>query len=378
MRINNNIMAMNTHRQLGINSGEGAKSIEKLSSGLRINRAGDDAAGLSISEKMRGQIRGLSQGSRNAQDSISLIQTAEGALNETHSILQRVRELAVQSASDTNTASDRGTIQDEVDQLTEEITKITDKTEFNTMKLLDGSRGSAVATAVANIVGNSSLNVGATAATLATALTNKAGASLGVAVGDTIEASWVKNGSLQSATVTVEATTALSHLDTALTGGAFTYTGGVNLTAGTTGFAGAVNGLTITVKDSTGSVKTAATNALSSFEETTAAADLRADGSATFQIGANQGQNLNLSIENMSASALGVNNIQVSTRAQADIAIKVVDSALNKVSAERSKLGSVQNRLEHTIKNLDTSAENLQASESRIRDVDMADRKSVV
>lgn len=372
MRINNNIMAMNTHRQLGINSNAGAKSIEKLSSGFRINRAGDDAAGLSISEKMRGQIRGLTQGSRNAQDSISLIQTAEGALNETHAILQRVRELAVQSASDTNTASDRSTIQDEVDQLTEEITKITDKTEFNTMKLLDGSRGAAVTAAVANITGNDSLNVGIATTTLATGLTNAAGASLGIAVGDTIEVSWVKNGSLQSGTVTVEATTSMGHIDAALTGGAFTYTGGVNLTAGTAGFAGAVNGLTITVKDSTGSVKTAATNALSSFEETTAAADVRADGSATFQIGANQGQNLNLSIENMSASALGVNSIQVSTRAQADIAIKVVDSALNKVSAERSKLGSVQNRLEHTIKNLDTSSENLQASESRIRDVDMA------
>lgn len=372
MRINNNLMAMNTHRQLGINANAGAKSIEKLSSGYRINRAGDDAAGLSISEKMRGQIRGLSQASRNAQDGISMIQTAEGALNETHAILQRMRELSVQSASDTNTSSDRTTIQDEIDQLTEEITKITDKTEFNTMKLLDGSRGDAVASAVANITSNTSLNSGIAATTLATALTNSAGASLGIVATDTIEVSWIKNGSLQSGTVTVEATTSMGHIDTALTGGAFTYTGGVNLTAGTTGFAGAVNGLTITVKDASGNVKTAATNALSSFQETTAAADVRADGSATFQIGANQGQNLNLSISDMRAEALGVAGIKVGTRAQADIAIKVVDSALNKVSAERSKLGAVQNRLEHTIKNLDTSAENLQASESRIRDVDMA------
>lgn len=373
MRINNNIMAMNTHRQLGINSNEGAKSIEKLSSGFRINRAGDDAAGLSISEKMRGQIRGLSQASRNSQDSISLIQTAEGALNETHAILQRMRELAVQSASDTNTSADRETIQDEVDQLTEEITKITDKTEFNTMKLLDGSRGSAVTAAVANAVTNKSLGAATAATTTFVGLTNSAGTNLGITATDTITASYVQNGSLVTATITAGALS-MGDLDTALTGATLSYGGaaGVGVTSGTTGFAGAINGFTITVKDSTGNVKTAATNALSAFEESTAAQDVRSDGSATFQIGANQGQNINLSIENMSASALGVASLKVGTRSQADIAIKVVDSAMIKVSAERSKLGAVQNRLEHTIKNLDTSAENLQASESRIRDVDMA------
>ena len=139
MRINNNLMAMNTHRQLGINNTATAKSLEKLSSGYRINRAGDDAAGLAISEKMRGQIRGLNQASRNAQDGISLIQTAEGALNETHSILQRMRELAVKSANDTNENTvDRNAIQKEVDQLAKEITRIADTTEFNTKTLLNG------------------------------------------------------------------------------------------------------------------------------------------------------------------------------------------------------------------------------------------------
>ncbi|MBE0451361.1 MAG: flagellin [Clostridia bacterium] len=139
MRINNNLMAMNTHRQLGINNNAGAKSIEKLSSGYRINRAGDDAAGLAISEKMRGQIRGLSQASRNAQDGISLIQTAEGALNESHAILQRMRELSVQSANDTNTNTDRAELQKEVVQLRDEITRIGTDTQFNTMALLDGT-----------------------------------------------------------------------------------------------------------------------------------------------------------------------------------------------------------------------------------------------
>ncbi|NLA84713.1 MAG: flagellin, partial [Clostridiales bacterium] len=138
MRINNNIMALNAHRQLSINNTNTQKALEKLSSGYRINRAGDDAAGLSISEKMRAQIRGLNMASKNAQDGISLIQTAEGALNEVHEILQRMRELAVQAANDTNQDVDRQAIQDEVDQLAVEITRIANNTEFNNKKLLNG------------------------------------------------------------------------------------------------------------------------------------------------------------------------------------------------------------------------------------------------
>ncbi|BAH06901.1 flagellin [Clostridium kluyveri] len=136
MIINHNLNAMNAHRQMGINTGNGAKSMEKLSSGLRINRAGDDAAGLSISEKMRAQIRGLNQASRNSQDGISLIQTAEGALNETHSILQRMRELAVQSASDTNVTVDRSALNDEMGQLIDEIDRIANATQFNEQDIL--------------------------------------------------------------------------------------------------------------------------------------------------------------------------------------------------------------------------------------------------
>lgn len=142
MRINHNITALNTHRQLGANSAATSKNIEKLSSGLRINRAGDDAAGLAISEKMRGQIRGLDMAAKNSQDGISLIQTAEGALNETHSILQRMKELATQSANGTNTDADRGALQDEMNQLTSEINRVGNTTEFNTQKLLNGGIGS--------------------------------------------------------------------------------------------------------------------------------------------------------------------------------------------------------------------------------------------
>ncbi|MFG3612557.1 flagellin Hag [Rummeliibacillus stabekisii] len=144
MRINHNIAALNTYRQLNTANNAQSSSMEKLSSGLRINKAGDDAAGLAISEKMRGQIRGLDMASKNAQDGISLIQTAEGALNETHSILQRMRELAVQSSNDTNDdTTDRKAIQDEVDQLAREITRISETTEFNGKTLLDGTFTSA-------------------------------------------------------------------------------------------------------------------------------------------------------------------------------------------------------------------------------------------
>ena len=139
MRIQHNISALNTHRNLTFNNTQASKNLEKLSSGYKINRAGDDAAGLAISEKMRGQIRGLDMATKNAQDSISLIQTAEGALNETHAILQRMRELAVQSANDTNVSGDRGDLQKEVDALLAEVDRIAGNTEFNTQKLLNGS-----------------------------------------------------------------------------------------------------------------------------------------------------------------------------------------------------------------------------------------------
>ncbi|MGY3714870.1 flagellin N-terminal helical domain-containing protein [Sutcliffiella cohnii] len=142
MRINHNIAALNTHRQLNAANNGQMKSMEKLSSGLRINRAGDDAAGLSISEKMRGQIRGLETASKNSQDGISMIQTAEGSLNEVHSILQRMRELAVQASNDTNVTEDRTSLQDEVDELVTELGRIKDNTQFNTQNLLDGSAGS--------------------------------------------------------------------------------------------------------------------------------------------------------------------------------------------------------------------------------------------
>lgn len=163
MRIQHNIAALNTHRNLTANQAQASRNLEKLSSGFKINRAGDDAAGLAISEKMRGQIRGLDMATKNSQDAVSLIQTAEGALNETHSILQRMRELAVQSSNDTNTTTDRGEIQKEIDELAKEVTRIANNTEFNTKKLTDGSFSGTNLTfhIGANETQNVTLNVGA-------------------------------------------------------------------------------------------------------------------------------------------------------------------------------------------------------------------------
>ncbi|MCR2806732.1 flagellin Hag [Paenibacillus soyae] len=249
MRINHNIQAINTHRQLGVNTGAAGKNLEKLSSGLRINRAGDDAAGLAISEKMRGQIRGLEMASKNSQDAISLIQTAEGALTETHSILQRMRELTVQAGNTgTQETEDLEAIQEEIGALIKELggeageSGISDRTQFNGKDLLSGD---------------------------------------------------------------------------------YSATGGSSL---------------------------------------------------TFQIGANASQTLELNIDDMSASALGVSGIDVTDFATTDFdsQLSSIDAAIKTVSTQRSELGAAQNRLEHTINNLGAASENLTAAESRIRDVDMA------
>jgi len=237
MIINHNIPAMDTNRNLGINNNNVNKSLEKLSSGLRINRAGDDAAGLAISEKMRGQIRGLDMATKNAQDGISLIQTAEGSMQTLENILQRMRELAVQAASDTNTSADRSQIKYEIDALVDEIDRIASTSEFNTMPLLDGT------------------------------------------------------------------------------------------------FSGKY-----------------------------------------FHIGANTNQNISVTISALNTSGIGVYSIASNYLEQstANIAISIIQTAIDSVSTARAKLGAIQNRLEHSIENLEVSSVNISAAESRIRDVSMS------
>ncbi|MDR5702652.1 MAG: flagellin [Armatimonadota bacterium] len=234
MRINTNIAALNAQRNLTITQSLLAKSLERLSSGYRINRAADDAAGLAISEKLRSQVRGLNQAIRNSQDAVSLIQTAEGALNEVHGIIQRMRELAVQAANDTLTAGDRTALQTELDNLLSEVDRIANNTEFNTKKLLQNNT------------------------------------------------------------------------------------------------------------------------------------------TFTFQVGPNAAQVITVAISAATTSALGISGIKVDTLSNASSAIVSLDYALTTTSEIRGKLGAAQNRLEFTIANLGVASENLAASESRIRDADMA------
>jgi len=325
MRINHNIAALNTYNKLSANTAATSKSLEKLSSGLKINRAGDNAAGLAISEKMRGQISGLNQASSNASDGISLINVAEGALNETHSILQRMRELAVQSSNDTNTESDRLEIQKEINQLTKEVDRISTDTEFNTKKLLDGTMATT-----------STITSGGDFATAATA----SEIGLSVAVGSSLA------------------------------------TGTYSITVTTTGAAGA--GATATIEDEDGNSVDAA-NFMFDYTGFTAVAgdytgsiDVDADSAMIFHIGSNASQNTTLSIDNMNSTSLKVNNLNLTTQTGADAAISTIDDAISTVSSQRAALGAMQNRLEHTINNLGTTSENMASSESRIRDVDMA------
>jgi len=371
MRINNNIMAMNAHRQLAVNQTAGSKSMERLSSGFRINRAGDDAAGLAISEKMRGQIRGLKQAQRNAQDGISLIQTAEGALNETHSILQRMRELAVQAATDTNTLTDRKEIQKEINQLLDEIDRIGNDTEFNTQKLLNGSYE------------NKKIHIGA-----------NEDQSMDITIGS-MKAADLGGG---TAAATVYAGTAtIAGVEITVTGGTDAAYGDVEVTfaAGTAGDVGAVwSGATLTITlDGTKNNYTAAeingliggaTSAPEGVTKLTVTFTGDLDGgssSGTITLAETASGGDGTVIESLKVANVDdvtEDDVTAGTaggvliQSGADAAITTINNAIEQVSAERSKLGAIQNRLEHTINNLGTSAENLQAAESRIRDVDMA------
>lgn len=334
MRISNNIMAMNTHRQFGINNDNVAKATEKLSSGYRVNRAGDDAAGLAISEKMRAQIRGLNMASKNSQDAISLVQTAEGALTETHSILQRMRELATQSSSDTNDDGvDRAALHEEFSALRSEIDDIASETSFNNMSLLDGSFGLDVKSdSDIFSVGVSKVTVDGAAASDVYTITEDANAG----------------------TLEIHRTT----------GAADTFTGTVGISAaGAQTITFAEDGITITIETNAAYVAGGLSGKTITMEAT---------AGGKIQTGANATQTLNISIDDMDSTALGLGGASIANSTDAETAITTVNTAINTVSTQRSKLGALQNRLQHKINNLDTSAENLQAAESRIRDLDMA------
>lgn len=342
MRINHNIAALNTHRQLSTNTANQSKSIEKLSSGLRINRAGDDAAGLAISEKMRGQIRGLEQATRNAQDGISLIQTAEGALNETHSILQRMNELATQGANGTLSATDRTAIGDEITQLNSEIDRISTSTKFNGQTLLAGTFGVQLSTS-------------------------------GLAVGSAGVTSIDISGAVGSNTYTITSSGAGSYTLTDTTGS----TGTQTVTNVADGAAGVLNFDKFGIKIGLNGSQTAAGVAASVAGGGAAGTVITGAAAAVnIQIGSEDqaAQQLGISISKIDSSGTSLNTtgVSVSTSVNAAAAMTTIQNAIDLVSAQRSKLGAYQNRLDHTINNISTASENLTAAESRVRDVDMA------
>ncbi len=407
MRINHNLMAMNTNRQLGIANKAGSKSMEKLSSGFRINRAADDAAGLSISEKMRNQIRGLERASANSQDGISLIQTAEGALDETHAILKRMRELTVQAGNEgTQQSDDLESIKDEFAELAKELDGIADRTEFNGKKLLDGSyKGTiqiganqgqqldinvAVTGAKGESKGRSVL--GATDVIVTEQTTKEVETKNATVDGFKISGDNLENVAFVLATADTTETTAALGAD-----GKLVFTVATEDTAGTpTASAGTdlaklnkaledagIKGITIedAVAGTPGEVtaaKAQATTAVANTKRTiteggsldskdlgvklsATALEKKADGTNNLEEVLKEG--IFFGFEGMSQ-----NDVKTAT----DTNLERLDAANKAVSKVRSHLGANQNRLEHTIKNLDNAAENIQASESRIRDVDMA------
>lgn len=430
MKINNNIQALNAYRNLNSNQFATSKNLEKLSSGLRINRAADDAAGLAISEKMRTQIRGLKMAERNSMDGISLMQTAEGAMQEVHSMLQRMRELAVQAANDTNTEYDRDQIQKEIDQLKLEVDSVSEKTEFNTRKLLNGS--SAVLTVLdggangTNHVGdpkvvNPALKSGDYEVTLSgLELINKitqpsAGlgavddivfedATAGNPLGEyTVEIrNYEDNNGTKSANITIYGPDGLERgtgaFEVGITGTA--EVGGlsiktvdinkpgtvkVNLEAKVTGelSKNVANPGDTPVYETIFFGKEHTTNngklihggiEFSYLSDVTVASTefTLTNNALAFQIGANTQQNVMIDIPQMDIVELGIEGVDVTSNEGANIAISQLDDAINKLSEARAKLGATQNRMEHTINNLQVTHENLTASESRIRDADMA------
>ncbi len=360
MVVQHNLTAMNSNRQLGVTSGAQAKSAEKLSSGYKINRAGDDAAGLKISEKMRSQIRGLDKASDNAQDGISLIQTAEGALNESHSILQRMNELAVQGANDTNQSIDRDAINQELDALTEELNRISETTQFNKQNLLDGN------------FKDKNLQVGANAK-------QKIAISIDCMNADALGLGkeTVKQGGNTPTKVVYN-------------GMSFTYDKDDDVA---TNKAKAISAFQKSISQKVGS----AGNFIAQYDDTTGSIYYKAtiDGKEKRFASATTAQKSYLAdqkaivskainddfqkyVKTSKASATTGGNGEIRNKARVDDyeaannTITYVQNAINTVSTQRSALGALQNRLEHTVANLDNVSENTQSAESRIRDTDMA------
>ncbi len=434
MVVQHNLTAMNSNRMLNITTKSQAKATEKLSSGYKINRAADDAAGLSISEKMRKQIRGLTQASSNAQDGISAVQTAEGALTEVHDMLQRMNELAVKAANGTNSEDDRAYIQAEVDQLVTEIDRVSTTTKFNETYLLKGDHGDGTGTlSFTTAEGNIGNKIQGSNGTDSITFDNDGIATIALTTAAKISAtyqtlSW-NSGASSTDSGNVNSTTSTFDGQTLKIGDKefYLYQGATekaltDVAKSANGSADAVLTESTVTVDHTGDFKATEAAKLNKTEADTAtdnkkyfftdkdkfisalkdelgnlglAEDVKSlkidsDGTVTItafsdlnkgldislHVGADSTKDnkIGLTIEMMSARGLGINGLKVdgATDANATASIDIIKAAIQKVSEQRSALGAVQNRLEHTIANLDNIVENTQSAESAIRDTDMA------
>ena len=423
MVVQHNMQAMNANRMLNVTTSAQSKSTEKLSSGYRINRAADDAAGLTISEKMRKQIRGLDQASTNAEDGVSSVQTAEGALTEVHSMLQRMNELATQAANGTNSKdSDRQAIQDEIDQLTTEIDRVSETTKFNETYLLKGDKG-----ATKNVYMNGhdaglkgTLTDSAKSATFVMDEL-KAGDKVTIAgkeysigsTADEAKASYAKAAAGDNVTIdgteytVVDATGTedkdnnelkVASLDGKVKDGSVVSYKTSKLTVMTDKNNDGVDDddSSVISKDvAEGKIlsELTAANNIGTVDQAATVAKAAANGKTTYTItkgyatvadtlsfnlhvgaDADMTNKINVSIDSMDSASLGIKglNIKDDSGNAATYAVDAISDAISKVSSQRSSLGAVQNRLEHTINNLDNVVENTTTAESRIRDTDMA------
>ena len=399
MVVQHNITAMNANRMLGVTTTGQAKSTEKLSSGYRINRAADDAAGLSISEKMRKQIRGLSQASTNAQDGISCVQTAEGALTEVHSMLQRMNELAVQAGNGTMSEDDRQNVQDEIDQLVDEIDRVSETTKFNETYLLKGADSGtktytqSYKTPVTNEIalknGQTLQDLYAEGGTTKLTLDQLKADYLEV---DETGAIKIKEGKKLYSTkanttdeygdqvqTTIKDVAALTELEVS---------SNALLSGNTGGIAVAESDLKnyfdedgtykggLFKKDTNGDIQEVGAEQIADYVKVTQEANVK-DLELSFQVGADTTteNKITVTMQSMSAKSIGVDELKVTGKdsTNADAAVNTISDAIKQVSKQRSALGAVQNRLEHTIANLDNVVENTTSAESRIRDTDMAE-----
>ena len=406
MVVKNNMSAVNTLNILNRNQSALAKSLQKVSSGMKINNAGDDASGYAISERMRVQIRSLDQDNQNTQNGNSMMRTAEGAVSSTVEILKTLKEKAINAANDTNTDEDRRTIQKEINQMVDQIDDNALAT-YNGKYLVDGSRNS-VGTATCTTLSNTALSTETTWSSGLTTLKNRMGESLNIQSTDKLTVSYVRQGRTYTTTFEVGSKSLNDILDKAAFNGSESFAGSalldknstqnrayigkdkagnsiftadnktaISIAAKGAGTTYQISSFTLSVMDNSGTLRKTANNALDMFNERIRAENESTDNALVLQTGTKANQAIKVSMTDMRSLALGLKGtdgsvLSVQTQDRANAAINTIDSALQKALDEQANIGAVQTRLAYTSSNLSTASENVQNSESTIRDADMA------